>query len=337
MDQRFAGATQAGSAASALPTFSLLGIASSQKSKVLMVINSPGWHCLADPCPALSSPIFTLLWKCNISAHCYGRSSIELLIRTSWEEIFLQTSASVQTANHWMQQLLGPGFRLPTGTWPRASASSSAPWMVSHLAWGADGPPASIPPGAGVGDTYPAPVYPNAPPPPPASDILKNAITRLGLFLARLHPCAQSSHTYLFHRIARKVSKPLASPSEFPSQSSEAEASSVGELADMARCLRSGGEMQASIPAAGRGALPPPSRVKKPSWSPLPGGEAAPCHPFNFVRVFPGEENEIPALELAPPCQNGSDLCNHTRFSGYFISAVMRLCKPLKAKCFLLL
>lgn len=175
------------------------------------------------------------------------------------------------------------------------------------------------------------------PPPLPASDILKNAITRLGLFLARLHPCAQSSHTYLFHRIARKVSKPLASPSEFPSQSSEAEASSVGELADMARCLRSGGEMQASIPAAGRGALPPPSRVKKPSWSPLPGGEAAPCHPFNFVRVFPGEENEIPALELAPPCQNGSDLCNHTRFSGYFISAVMRLCKPLKAKCFLLL
>lgn len=184
------------------------------------------------------------------------------------------------------------------------------------------------------------------PPPLPASDILKNVITRLGLFLARLHPCAQSSHTYLFHRIARKVSKPLASPSELPSQRSEAEASSVGELADAARSLRSGGEMQASIPAAGRcllggvrtrGSLPPPSRVKEPSWSPLPGGEAAPCHPFNFVRVFPGEENEIPALELAPPCQNGSDLCNHTRFSGYFISAVMRLCKPLKAKCFLLL
>lgn len=183
----------------------LLGIASSQKSEVLTVINSPGWHRLADLCPARSSPIFTLLRKGSISAHCYGRSSIELLIRTSWEEIFLQTSASVQTANHWMQQLLG----LSTGTWPQASASSSALWMILHLDRGADRPPASIPPGAGVRDAYPVPVYPNA---PPASDILKNAITRLGVFLACLHPCAQSSNTYLFHRIARKVSKTTCKP-----------------------------------------------------------------------------------------------------------------------------
>lgn len=130
----------------------LLGIASSQKSQVLMVINSPGWHRMADPCPALSSPIFTLLWKCNISAHCYERCSIELLIHTSWEEIFLQTSASVQTANHWIQQLLGPGLRLATSTWPQPSASSSVPRMVSRLGRGADRPPAAIPPGVGVRD-----------------------------------------------------------------------------------------------------------------------------------------------------------------------------------------
>lgn len=128
----------------------LLGFSSSQKSKVLMVINSPGWHHLADLCPALSSPIFTLLWKCNISVHCYGRSSLELLIHTSWEEIFLQSSASVQTANHWMPQLLGPGLRLSTGTWPHASAPSSASWMVLHLSRGADRPPASLPPGRGL-------------------------------------------------------------------------------------------------------------------------------------------------------------------------------------------
>lgn len=239
----------------------LLGIASSQKSKVLTVINSPGWHRLADLCPALSSPIFTLLWKCNTSSHCYGRSSIELLIHTSWEEIFLQMSASVQTANHWIQQLLGPGLRLPTGTWPQASASSSASWMVLHLSRGADRPPASIPPGMGVRDAYPVLVYPNA---PPASDILKTAITRLGLFLAHLHPCAQSSNTYLFHGVARKVSKPLASPSEFPSQSSEVEASSIGELANTARCLRSGGEQHASAAAAGR-CLPGGPHAPEPS------------------------------------------------------------------------
>lgn len=154
--------------------------------------NSPGWHRLGDLCPGVSSPIFTLLWKCNISIHCYRRSSLELLIHTSWEEIFLQTSASVQTADHWMQQLPGPRLRLPTGTWLQASAPSSPSWMVLHLDQGADRPPASIPPGVGVRDAHPALAYPNI---PPASLTLKNAITGLGLFLARLHSCAQSSNT----------------------------------------------------------------------------------------------------------------------------------------------
>jgi len=128
-----------------------LGIASSQKGKVLMAINSPGWHRFADLCPALSSPILTLLWKCNVSVHCYGRFSLELLIHTSWEEIFLRTSASVQTANHWMRQLPGPGLRLSAGTRPPASASPAASGLVRQLGWGADRPPAPIPPGVGIG------------------------------------------------------------------------------------------------------------------------------------------------------------------------------------------
>lgn len=78
--------------------------------------------------------------------------------------------------------------------------------------------------------------------------------------------------------------------------------------------------------------------ASKPSCHPLPWDEQheASCHPITSTRCSL-EEGGIPASGLAPPCQDSTDLYNHTRFSGYFISAVMRLCKPLKAKCFLLL
>lgn len=126
-------------------------------------------------------------------------------------------------------------------------------------------------------------------------------------------------------------SQPLASLSELSSRSSEVKASSTRAPITMARCWHSSGKRHAP-----RGPhAPEPSRMKEPLCKLLVRG--SPLSSLQLCVHFSWEENEIPALELAPRCQNGSDLCNHTRFSGCFISAVMRLCKPLKAKCFLLL
>lgn len=153
--------------------------------------------------------------------------------------------------------------------------------------------------------------------------IPKNAITGLSLFLARLHPCAHSRNSSLFHRTARKVSKLVANPSEIPHWSSGAGAWSPG-AGNTERCCCSSGENSGS---AGTGAHERALVVPR----------GCSLSSLQLCAHFSWEGSEIPASGLAPLCQNSSDLCNHTRFSGDLISAVMSLWKPPAAKCFLLL
>lgn len=212
MHQRFAETHRLGSQPLLSQISALLGITSGQKSKVLVATNSSSWHHLTL-CSVLSHPhsavemqhFSSLLREIQsraINTHPLGRN-----FPANFG--FCPDDKSLDTA------VLGD--LLSTGTQPQASASSSASRMRLYLSWGADSPPASIPPGTGVRDVYSLLMYPNV---PPAFDILKNTVTRLDLFLAHLQPCVQSSNTYLFHSTARQVSKPLASPSELHSSSS---------------------------------------------------------------------------------------------------------------------
>lgn len=203
MHQGFAGDTQAGSAASALPKFSF--VRNHQRPEE----QSAGGNKLLRPALPGSLP-------CSVLSH--PRSAAEMqhfspLLREIRSRAintyplgrnfpanfgFCPGDKSLDTA--------ALGDPLSTGTQPQASASSSAPRMRFHVSRGAGSPPARAPPGTGVRDVYLVLVYPNV---PPAFDILKNTVTRLDLFLALLQPCVQSSNTYLFHSTARKVSKPL--------------------------------------------------------------------------------------------------------------------------------
>lgn len=198
-----------------------------------------------------------LLWKYNISVHCDGRSSAELLMQSSWG-LLLQVTATGKTADLWAQWHPSP---LPSACHPHHRQASSV---------------LPVPPGV------------------------------------RWVTPTQHSHTQT-HPSMEHLEKYHYEPWSFPG--------SPPSLHAAKQYLLMSQNSQRSFKA-----LMPSVAMGWAAWS----------HPITSTRCS-SEEGGIPALGPAPLCQDSTDLCNHTRSSGYFISAVMRLCKPLKAKCFLLL
>lgn len=179
--------------------------------------------------------------------------------------------------------------------------------MLLHLWSNNSSIPSSIPPGAELGAAL---EYPNTPPAFPTMPSQGSAFPWLGSIPVHTQGIPPDS-----------TAQPGKSPSwwqiplKFPLRA-------VGpEPGNTESCPCSSGE---NLGSAG---------MKEPLWSP----RGCSLSSLQLCAHFSWEGSEIPAPGLAPPCQNSSDLCNHTRFSGYLISAVMRLWKPPPAKCFLLL
>lgn len=97
----------------------------------------PGWRMASMALPSQC----WLLWKCNISVHCDGRSSAELCMQRSWG-LLLQVAAAGKTTDLWAQWHPSP---LPSACHPH---HRQAPPSASRCE---------------VGDAHPALTYPNTP------------------------------------------------------------------------------------------------------------------------------------------------------------------------------